>query len=72
MVTETQRLQKWMTEHGYSAWDMAKELGVSRVWVYRTVKYNDEISDGLKLRFINRFGIDIASQVFDLPAVPAQ
>lgn len=71
-MNEIERLQIWMDKNHFTVWDVTREIGVSRVWVYRMMNSNrTQLSDGFKLRFINRFGIDAASQVFDLAVAAA-
>jgi antitoxin component HigA of HigAB toxin-antitoxin module len=66
-MSEIERLRVWMEKHGFTVWDVSREIGGSRVWVYRMMNSNRaHLSDGFKLRFINRFGIAAATEVFDL------
>jgi len=63
-MTEINKLQAWMDEHGYSISSLAKELGVSYYGVYLVIHRN-RISPGFRLRFVERFGADAARSIFD-------
>lgn len=68
-MTENERLRAWMTENDYTAWTLGDVLGFkSRVAVYRLLR-RPTISPNFKLRFIERFGIDVADMIFDPPTV---
>lgn len=70
LKTEQQRLTEWMGRNGHTAWTLADTLGFkSRVSVYRMIHRAAAVSPGFKVRFIERFGIDVANQLFDPPPV---
>jgi hypothetical protein len=56
-----------MLEKGYSNSQLARELGFSYDYIYKLAIGKDkQISDGFKFRFLQRFGMDEAIQVFDV------
>lgn len=68
-MTEQERLFKWMNDNGHTVWSLGETLGFkSRVSVYRMTR-RETLSPNFKLRFISRFGIDVANELFDPPAI---
>lgn len=65
-MTEIERIRKWMHETGHTVSSLAKELGMSYDGTYQVLSVRERLSNGFKFRFINRFGIDAAAEVFDL------
>ena len=68
-MTEQERLLSWMSSNEYTVWSLGETLGFkSRVSVYRMTR-RETLSPNFKLRFISRFGIDVANELFDPPAI---
>lgn len=70
-MSEKERIFQWMDVAGHTISSLAKEIGMSYDGVYQALNVRERVSDGFKLRFINRFGIGAASQVFDLAVAAA-
>jgi transposase len=69
-MNQRTKLKAWMTEKGYSNRQLAQELGFSYEYIYKlAISHEKPITDSFKYRFIERFGWQEASQVFD--GVPA-
>jgi hypothetical protein len=68
-MTEQERLLRWMDNNNFTVWSLGEALGFkSRVSVYRMTR-RETLSPNFKLRFISRFGIDVANELFDPPAI---
>ena len=65
-MSEKERIRQWMDVAGHTISSLAKEIGMSYDGVYQALNVRGRVSDGFKLRFINRFGIAAATEVFDL------
>lgn len=64
-MSEQERLFKWMDDNDFTVWSLGETLGFkSRVSVYRMAR-RETLSPNFKLRFIARFGIEVANQLFD-------
>lgn len=68
-MTEINRLQQWMAENNYTFKSLAHELGVGYYGVY-LIFHRNRISPGFRIRFSERFGTDIAGQIFDPFSTP--
>ena len=66
-MPEHARIQQWIEKNGLSTNALAKEVGMSYIPVFRMMRGDRRISDGFKLRFISRYGIEVAETLFDLP-----
>ena len=62
---EATALETWMDGRGLSLPDFARELGMSYDGVYQSLRWRGRVSTGIKLRFIETFGIDEAKAVFN-------
>lgn len=62
---EAQRLISWMDLQGYSIRKLAGETGMSYDGMYQILHARGRVSPGFKVRFINRFGKEIADTIFD-------
>lgn len=62
-------LKVWMDEKGYSYVSLAKEMGFSYEYIYKiALGKNDKWMTGnFKFRFIECFGWQEASKVFEVP-----
>lgn len=70
-MTELERLTTWIESNGYTTRKLATELGMSFDGVYQVLYYRKRISPGFKLRFTERFGTQIANEIFDATIVPS-
>jgi hypothetical protein len=60
-------LKNWMDEHGYTNRALAEKLGLSYEYIYKmAVSESKPISDRFKYLFIQHFGYDEATKVFDV------
>lgn len=66
-MTEQERLQGWMQENQVTIPALARETGMAYVAVFRMAKGDRRFSDGFKLRFVTRYGADIAGSIFEMP-----
>lgn len=64
-MNEQMKLRLWMDENGYTASSLASAVGMHYVSVFRMFKAERPLSPGFKLRFIDRFGVDVADLLFD-------
>lgn len=58
-------LSVWMTEKGYTASTLARELGLSYEFIFKIADGSRGISHNFQLKFLERFGRDEADKVFD-------
>ena len=70
-MNEQEKLRQWMGENGYTSSSLAAEVGMNYVSVFRMFKAERALSPGFKLRFIDRFGVDVAGQIFDSSITPS-
>jgi hypothetical protein len=68
-MSELERLQEWMETNDYTIKSLAAETGMSYDGMYQILRARGRISPGFKLRFAERFGGDVARDLFDKPAV---
>lgn len=64
-MTELERLMAWMESCGYSVRGLANETGMSYDGMYQILYARKRVSPGFKVRFIARFGKEIADTIFD-------
>lgn len=64
---ETQRLLDWMAGQGFSVRKLAAETGMSYDGMYQILHARRRVSPGFKVRFIDRFGKEVADTIFDSP-----
>lgn len=62
---EVAALETWMEQRGLTLPDFAKELGMSYDGVYQSLRWRGRVSTGIKLRFIEAFGMDEARTIFN-------
>lgn len=70
-MSEQDKLQRWMDDNGYTISSLAQETQMSYDGMYQTLRARKRISAGFRVRFTERFGFDIAAQIFD-PVLTAQ
>lgn len=67
-MNEVQRLKKYMDDNGYSIRGIAEALGMSYDGMYQALfvrgAKSGRVSGNLKWRFAQRFGADVADDVF--------
>lgn len=68
-MNEVERLLIWMKRQNLSKRDLAAEIGMSYDGVYQILSWRKRISPGFKLRFIERYGSLVASEIFDRPEI---
>lgn len=66
-MSETERLRAWMDENGYSVIKLAVEVGMTTAGL-NMIFWRKSVSPGFKLRFIKRFGMEAADQIFSQEA----
>ena len=59
-------LSIWMDEKGYSKATLAKELGLGYNYIHKLTVGERPLANSFKFRFLQRFGIEEASKVFDV------
>ncbi len=64
-MNEQEKLRRWMEAHEYTSSSLAAEVGMNYVSVFRMFKAERPLSSGFKLRFIERFGSNVAESIFD-------
>jgi len=68
-MTEVDKLKTWLQENEISITALADAVGMSYDGTYQTLNVRGPIlgrlSDGLKWKFAQKFGVDIAGQIFD-------
>lgn len=62
---EAQRLVDWMDLQGYTVRKLAGETGMSYDGMYQILHARGRVSPGFKVRFIDRFGKEVADTIFD-------
>jgi hypothetical protein len=65
MMSEQDKLLRWMDENGFSISSLAQETQMSYDGMYQTLHVRKRISAGFRVRFIERFGADVAATIFD-------
>lgn len=70
-MSEVERLRAWMTQHNYNTTKLAAETGMSLSGVHQILCVRKRVSPGFKLRFIGRFGVAVANEIFDTPVAVA-
>ncbi len=68
-MTEVDKLKTWLQENEISITALADAVGMSYDGTYQTLNVRGPIlgrlSDGLKWKFAQKFGVDIAGKIFD-------
>lgn len=65
-MKQQDKLKAWMAEKGYNYNALAHELGFSDTYIFKIMAGTKPLGSGFKFRFVERFGIDEAKQVFDM------
>jgi len=65
-MNEFERFKQWMEDNGYEVSSLADALGMEYHAIYMAIVVRRRISDGMKLRFAQRFGWTQATAIFDL------
>ena len=71
-MSEQDRLLRWMNENGYSISSLAQETQMSYDGMYQTLHVRKRISAGFRVRFMERFGSEVAAQIFDPVLAPVE
>ncbi len=64
------KLKAWMTAKGYNQKSLASELGFSETYIFKLMAGTKPIGSGFKLKFLFRFGVEEATEIFDLQPLP--
>ena len=68
-MTEVDKLKTWLQENEISITALADAVGMTYDGTYQTLNVRGpslgRLSDGLKWKFAQKFGVDIAGQIFD-------
>lgn len=62
-MTEINKLTAWMDKNNFTIKSLAAEIGVGYYGVYLVI-HRQRISPGFRLRFTDRFGADLANDIF--------
>lgn len=71
-MSEQDKLQRWMDENGYTISSLAQETQMSYDGMYQTLRFRKRVSAGFRVRFMERFGSDVAAQIFDPVLAPQE
>lgn len=69
-MEQKDKLRAWMTQKGFTQSELAQELGVTNTYICKIETGAKPLGSGFKFRFIHRFGVEEASQIFDVTQQP--
>jgi len=67
---DNETLDKWMNENNIESSTLAEMLGVSYEYIYKLRNNKADMGAGFKWRFGQRFGFELAKQMFGHEAEP--
>lgn len=65
IILELDRLLKWINDNNLTTGSLADALGMSYDGVYQVLYVRKNVSPGFRMRFIERFGKQVADNIFE-------